>query len=183
MIIAVTITGKDRPGIIAHLAKALYQSGGNLEDASMTILEGEFAMIFLAAVQNQVQQRKFLSQLGRMEKLFGLSISIKEIKHSLKRGQKHGAGTVPWIISVSGKDRAGIVYLVSKVCADHHLNITDLNSKILGKGKQTAYALILEVDIPKHELKLIAKLKQKFSGLEKKLGVKIAFNPIEDSHF
>ncbi|MEJ7620037.1 MAG: ACT domain-containing protein, partial [Aquificaceae bacterium] len=31
-----SIFGKDRPGIVASLSKALYQMGLNLEDSSMT---------------------------------------------------------------------------------------------------------------------------------------------------
>lgn len=183
MIIAVTVIGKDRPGIISALTGAIYKAGGNLEDASMTILEGEFAMIFLAALKNIKMYEKLLNQLEKLEREVGLLITAKEIKHSLERGQKYGSGTSSWIVSVSGKDRAGIVHKVSKLLADEKLNITDLDSKILGKGKQTAYALILEVDVPHRDIHLIPKLKNKFSKLGKEIGVTIAFNPVESSHF
>ncbi len=42
---AITAIGKDRPGIVAGVSKALYDLGTNIEDSSMTILSGEFAMI------------------------------------------------------------------------------------------------------------------------------------------
>ena len=183
MIVAVTVIGKDRPGIISALTGALYKVGGNLEDASMTILEGEFAMIFLAALKTIKAYEKLLSQLEKLEREAGLLISTKEIKHSVKRGQKHGSGTSSWIVSVSGKDRAGIVYQVSKILAQERLNITDLDSKILGKGTRTAYALMLEVDIPRHDVRLTPRLKSKFLRLEKELGVKVTLNPVELSHF
>lgn len=183
MIIAVTVIGKDRPGIISALTGAIYKVGGNLEDASMTILEGEFAMIFLAALKNTKMYEKLLNQLEKTERETGLLITTREIKYSLKRGQKHGSGTSSWIVSVSGRDRAGIVYRISKLLADEGLNITDLESKILGKGKKTAYALILEVDVPRRDIQLIPKLKNKFSKLEKEIGVTVAFNPVESSHF
>lgn len=183
MMIAVTVTGKDRPGIISALTRALYQVGGNLEDASMTILEGEFAMIFLAALKTTRMYEQLLKQLEKLEREAGLLINTKEVKHPLKRGQKHGSGTSPWIISVSGKDRAGIVYRVAKILADQRLNITGLDSKILGTGKKSAYALILEVDIPRRNVHLIPNLKNKFSKLEKEIGVTVAFNPVESSHF
>ena len=183
MIIAVTVIGKDRPGIISSLTGSIYKVGGNLEDASMTILEGEFAMIFLASLKNIKMHKKLLGQLEKLEREAGLLITTKEIKHSLKRGQKHLSGTSSWIVSVSGKDRAGIVYRVSKLLADEGLNITDLDSKILGKGKKTAYALILEADVPRRDVHLIPNLKSKFLKLEREIGIKIAFNPVESSHF
>ncbi|MBI4358960.1 MAG: amino acid-binding protein, partial [Candidatus Omnitrophica bacterium] len=68
MIAVITVIGKDRPGIISALTETLYRTGGNLEDASMTILEGEFAMIFLAALRNKaslVELSRKLTILGR----------------------------------------------------------------------------------------------------------------------
>ncbi len=182
MIIAVTVVGKDRPGIISALTGALYKTGGNLEDASMTILEGEFAMIFLAELTAKAYE-KLLNELEKLERAAGLLITTREIKHTLRRGQKHKSGTSSWIVSVSGKDRAGIVYQVSELLAEEKLNITDLDSKILGKVKKAAYALILEVDIPRQDVHLIPKLKSKFARLAKHIGVNIAFNPVESSHF
>ena len=182
MIVAVTITGKDQPGIIAKLTEALYKSGGNLEDASMTILESEFAMIFLAALPSERTRLRFGKQLKKLERKQNLMISIKGIKHHLVRGEKHRQGTVPWVVSVFGKDRAGIVYHVSKLLASQGLNITDLNSRIIGKGSKTIYTLILEVDIPR-EPKIVQKLKRQFELLQRRLKIAVTLKPIEDSSF
>ena len=179
MILVVTVTGKDRPGIIAALTGALYGAGGNLEDASMTILEGEFAMIFLAALKSRLSQNKFSRVLNELEAKSGLTISIKEIKRRLVRGERHKRGTAAWTISVLGKDRAGIVYAISKLLADLKLNITDLNSKIIGTGKKTSYALALEVDIPGPP----TRLKTQLAKLQKKLGVRISINSLDSVRF
>ncbi|MBI3999792.1 MAG: ACT domain-containing protein [Candidatus Omnitrophica bacterium] len=183
MIMVITVTGKDRPGIISSLTEVLYRSQGNLEDASMTILEGEFAMIFLAELKNRSLHTKFRQELKKLEKKLNLVIFIKEIKHRVTRGEKHRPGTIPWVVSVLGKDKAGIVYRVSKLLADSGLNITDLNSKIIGRGIKTTYVLILEVDIPRKNIHLISQLKRKFKTIEKKLGLTVAFNPLESSRF
>ena len=182
MIVAITVTGKDRPGIIAGITGALYRSGGNLEDDSMTILEGEFAMIFLAALKSQSALQKLTKQLGLLERQLNLRTSIKEIKRRLVRGEKHEPNTDPWIVSVLGKDRAGIVYHVSKFASDHGLNITDLNSKIIGTSGKTAYALILEIDVPKKSV-VVEKLKRGFQALAKKLSVTINLNPVDSEQF
>lgn len=182
MIVAITVTGKDRPGIISALAGLLYQAGGNLEDTSMTILEGEFAMIVLAALKDDSVCTKLSQELLKLERKLGLTISMKEIKHRLIRGEKHRPGTIPWVVSVLGRDRAGIVYRVSDLLASYGLNITDLNSKIMGRGRHAAYALILEVDIPR-QTRLISNLKRNFQTLQKKLAVTIAFHPLEASRF
>lgn len=182
MIITITVTGKDRPGIISALTGTIYKVGGNLEDASMTILEGEFAMIVLVDLKSKSTYPKIQSQLSQLSRRMGLRVSIEGIKYRLVRGEKHRSGTIPWIVSVLGKDRAGIVYQVSKALSDFGLNITDLNSKIIGKGRETSYALVLEVDIPRKNSP-VTSLKNKFQMLQKKLGVTIAFHPIEASSF
>ena len=58
-----TVIGKDRPGIVANVTEILFEYGCNLEDASMTILEGEFAMIVVLShryASFNVTERKLL---------------------------------------------------------------------------------------------------------------------------
>lgn len=182
MIIAVTVTGKDRPGIVASLTEALFKAGGNLEDASMTILEGAFAMIFLCELKNASALKSFVILLKNLEKNFKLAVHYKEVSHTVIRGLKHQSGTNSWVVSVLGKDRAGIVYHVAKTLSHHGFNITDLNSRILGKGKKASYALILEVDVPR-STERINLIKKEFHKIQKKLRINISFNPLETSNF
>src|ERR1035437_8139236 len=46
-IIAVTDLGHDRPGIVADVTGALADLHGNLQDSTMTLLRGHFAMVLL----------------------------------------------------------------------------------------------------------------------------------------
>ena len=73
MIIAITITGKDRPGIIAALTAAVFKVGGNLEDASMTILEGEFAMIVLVELKAVTAIQKLKTKFADLERRLNLN--------------------------------------------------------------------------------------------------------------
>ena len=47
--LAVTVLGHDRPGIIARTAEVLARYRMNLEDSSMTLLRGHFAMTLICA--------------------------------------------------------------------------------------------------------------------------------------
>jgi len=180
MIIAITVTGEDRPGIISALSGAILKARGNLEDASMTILEGEFAMIFLTSLKKS-NMDQMVRKLTETKKKFNLSISLKEIKRKVVRGEKHRHGTEPWVISVLGQDRSGIVHGVCNALSSLKLNITDLNSKIMGSGKKASYALVLEVDLPRNKA-VIGKLKKRFESLEKQLRVSISFHPLETAY-
>ena len=52
--ILITISGKDKPGIIAKVSGVLFARGCNLEDISMTLLEGQFAMMMTAGLPSSL---------------------------------------------------------------------------------------------------------------------------------
>ena len=54
--LAVTVLGHDRPGLIATAAAALAGCGMNLEDSSMTLLRGNFAMTLVCSGEAPVPQ-------------------------------------------------------------------------------------------------------------------------------
>lgn len=171
-----TVIGKDRAGIIAHVTEQLYRFGCNLEDVSMTVLEGELAMMLIVCIKaNRLTQIK--QGFEKIAKKSKLTFFWKELPQGLHRGEKHPTGTETFLIRAAGLDRTGIVYKISRVLAQHHLNITDLNCKILNQGKKTLYMLLLEVDIPKkfkHSM-----LGKKLTALAKQLRIEIQIKPLE----
>ena len=46
---AVSVVGKDQPGIVAAIAEGLFHLGCNIADSSCTMLAGEFAMILIVS--------------------------------------------------------------------------------------------------------------------------------------
>lgn len=179
--IAFTFIGNDRPGIIAEVTRALFETGCNIEDTTMTLLEGQFAMILIAEVPRGDIEEKLKKAFDRCQLIGGLHHYWKILKGKLIRGEKHPPGSQTQIISVMGKDRTGIVYETSRILANLGLNITDLNSKILGKGKNTIFAMVLEVDIPRgFSLK---RLDPAWEKLRRKLNVDVRIKPVEHLTF
>ncbi len=72
----VTVVGKDKSGIIAHVTSFLAEKGANVEDISQTILQDWFVMIMLADTGDTplTDLRKGAEKLG--EKI-GVNISIQ----------------------------------------------------------------------------------------------------------
>lgn len=175
--IALTVIGKDRPGIIARISRVLFELGCNIEDATMTILEGEFAMILISSVPERMAGEKWVSALERVGHQLGLDITCKNLRGTVVRGEKHPAGSKTHVLSVAGRDRTGIVYETSRILAKNRLNITDLNSRILGRGRKAVFAMILEVDIPrKFKLK---RLEREWRRLKDRLKVDVSLRPVE----
>jgi len=140
--------GKDKPGIVRDVSEILYRAGASLEDSSMTILEGNFAMIMIASVPGKNRLQSFNSLFAALRKKLHLTIDVTELKEKPKVGPVLHQGK-PFVVTVLGKDKPGIVYRVSSLLACYHVNITDLNTKVIGReGGKNVYAMVLEVEFP-----------------------------------
>ena len=137
-LLAVTVLGADRPGIVAEVTGHLSRLGGNLEDSTMTLLRGHFAMVLVVATERsaaQVQQ-----ELSPVAADGSLDVSVRPVP----RSPVVGAGGAPYLLSVHGGDRPGIVSSMLGVVAEVGGNVTDLTTRLSGE----LYVLVAELDLP-----------------------------------
>jgi len=174
--VILSVLGKDKPGIVASVTKSLYQEKINLEDVSMTILEGEFAMMMVLTL-TEAKLKRAKEVVARVQKKQRLICQWTEVKHKLTRGEKHKRGTSTYVVSIFGKDKAGIVYKSTEILAKFKLNITDLNSKIIGTGKKCLYLMLLEIDIPM-KFKM-SRLENALKKVSKAMKFDFAINPAD----
>lgn len=173
-----TVIGKDRPGIIARVSGLLYHAGCNLEDVSMTQLEEHLAMMMIVCC-DETRRKKIESALVKLAKKTGLSFYWKNLpgKLSERRFQRAPQTGSSCLVTAIGRDRTGIVYEVSRLMALFNLNITGLNSQVLGAGKNQLYSMMLEVDLPKNFK--FSRLSRPAGALAKKLRVEIQIKPVQ----
>jgi glycine cleavage system transcriptional repressor len=133
---AVTAVGPDGPGEVAALAEALAGLGANLEDASMTRLRGHFAMTMVASVA--ATQGDVEAALGPVAAATGLHVSV----WSVDDDAPPPVATRPWLVTLHGADRPGLVAGVARELASAGANITDLSCRLVGE----LYVMTLEVD-------------------------------------
>jgi glycine cleavage system transcriptional repressor len=135
---AVTVVGRDRPGIIAETTSRLAGLGLNLEDSSMTLLRGHFAMMLLCA--GDAEETDIESALASLTIDRSLDVTVAEIPAE----PAEAAPGSPWVLTVHGGDRTGIVSAVVTEVAAVDGNITDLTTRLAGD----LYLLIAEIDLP-----------------------------------
>ncbi len=171
---AVTIIGKDRPGIVAGAAEVLFRLGCNIEDSSCTILGGEFAMILIVSHDQPFTKTRLLQDF----KSFGESMHLSVFARTLSRDEvryQAPAGEL-CMISVYGSDRPGIVFRVTRELADRNINISDMNTKLVGTSEQPVYVMMLEAALPQGiEIEEVAKVLEK---LKKELNVEISVRSV-----
>lgn len=142
---ALTIIGRDRPGIVAQVTEILYRLGFNIADSSCSILGGQFSMILIISNPNITSQDQFEEDFRHLEEN-NLSVFIRTMKPGGEiRPDLHGEQCM---ISVYGADKPGIVYQVANVLGDHQINITDLNTKLIGTAEKPVYVMMIEAVLP-----------------------------------
>lgn len=151
--------GHDRPGVVAAVTGALAELGGNLEDSTMTILGGHFAMMLIVsgdADAATVQDR--LTPIGDRLGVVCTAAAVPVDVAAPAAGVRH-------LLTVHGADRPGIVSAMTGLVASHGGNITDLSTRLAGD----LYLVIAEVDLPAGED--AAALSAEVDALARSLGV------------
>lgn len=165
--VAVTVIGRDRPGIIAEVTGVIAELGGNLEDSAMTLLRGHFAWMLIATIEHTPAM--LASALHPLTD-DGLMISVLPISEDPQRV----AEPASYLLHVHGADRPGIVAAVSAILAKHGGNITDLSTRL---GSRGMYVLVAEVALPK-DIDVVS-LGEQLGQVGHDLGVGVSLRPSE----
>jgi glycine cleavage system transcriptional repressor len=168
-LLAVTVLGHDRPGIVADTTAALAALGGNLEDSTMTLLRGHFAMLLL--VRTDAAASELEAALAGLTSDGRLTVDVRAVPGPddatpAAAGETH-------VLSVHGADRPGIVGALTGVVAAHGGNVTDLTTRLAGE----LYVLLAEVSLPVGAD--VRALDQALRGTADELGVEVSLRPLD----
>jgi glycine cleavage system transcriptional repressor len=173
---SLSVVGRDRPGIVAEVSRVLFELGCNIEDSTCTILTGQFAMILVIAHAKHSSAAEIDPSFDGVRAEMGLTISVHALNDEEISRAKGFAGR-PHIISVYGADRPGIVYSVARELAKYRVNVTDLNTQVVGSDERPVYVMVLEADVPDDVN--VKDLEREFDRIRKELAVSISVRPIE----
>jgi glycine cleavage system transcriptional repressor len=148
--VAVTAVGSDRPGIVAAVTGVFVEHRCNIEDSSMTILRGQFAMMLVVDAPADVGADTLEAALAGPAAELDLLVAVRPLPAVDEDGigPGPGPGGDRWTVSVYGDDRPGIVHGVTSLLAEQGVNIVDLSTRVIGSADQPVYAMVLEVELP-----------------------------------
>lgn len=173
-----TVIGEDRSGIIAGVSRILFKHRCNLEDMSMSLLDGKFAMIAVYTKPDTVRREKLEQEIrgfSRQRKLFHFTKELAGQRRLGKAPKKTPPRTC--LIQAIGPDQTGIVYRISDLLARNGLNITDLHSQVFQSGRRNLYSLALETEIPAQFS--VKTLHQKLQKAGRQLHIEIQAKAVE----
>ena len=167
-IIAVTVLGQDRTGIVAEVTAALSDLKGNLEDSTMTLLRGHFAMVLL--VRTGASATAVEAALNPVSASGSLVVNARVLGDPALNEVRGPS----YMLRVHGADRPGIVATITAVVARHGANIVDLGTRLV-KG---LYVLTAELQLPSEAS--AAGLQTELRGAAQELGVEVHLSPSDD---
>jgi glycine cleavage system transcriptional repressor len=170
---AVSAVGADRPGIVAAVTGVFLEHGCNLEDTSMTILRGHFAMMLVVAAPDGLSQDALEGALAGPASDLELVVAVRAIDDDIPTSPDGES----WAVSVYGADRPGIVNRVASLLSDNGVNIVDLSTRVIGDPQRPVYAMILEVTLPAGAD--AGMLQSRLADLAGDLGVECSLHPSE----
>ena len=140
----ISITSRDRIGIIHEVSKAISELAGNIADVRQSVLCGYFTMILLASFPPKVSQRSIERKLAEAD-----SHSEAVIEAVVRKADESALNFEPanlenaYVLTATGYDRVGFVASITSFCVTHTINILDLSTTV----SDGAYVMILVVDL------------------------------------
>lgn len=132
-----TLVGKDRPGIVAHVTAALYEGGCDLGESSMLRLGDSFTIMMMVKFPGNLHALQEL--VAPVAESMGLHLHVDRIEGHLHRHIEPDVHIV-----VYGADRPGIVAHVTQALAEAGLNIVNLDTDV--GGSEAAPIYIMHID-------------------------------------
>ncbi|MBI1843278.1 MAG: ACT domain-containing protein [Actinobacteria bacterium] len=173
--VAVAAFGPDRPGMVAAITGVLMGHGGNLEDTSMTILRGHFAMMLVVAMPEGEAPAVLEDSLSREVSALGLTVVVRPLGDGT--GMADEASASSWSVSVYGSDRPGIVHRITRLLADHGANIVDLSTRVTGSFPDLVYVMLFDITLGASAD--VDRLQAELATLSEELGVEAHIRPHE----
>lgn len=143
---SLSAVGADRPGIVAAVSGALVELGCNLEDSTMTILQGYFAILLVVSAGPDVEAPILEAALAPVAERLDLVVTVRPLAD--RNETTADADAVPWTFSVHGADRTGIVHGVAAALTEVGGNVVDLATHLIGGTKAPVYVMTLRVTLP-----------------------------------
>lgn len=128
----VSVIGEDRVGIVSEVTQFLFRRGFNIVDIEQSVIHSQFTMVLLIeSLRSRVHLNQLKDGLNRLAKRLEMKITLTPL-HQF-RGLRFAETKRPYVLTILGTDRPGVVARFSSVLARHHSNIERI--KMIARGE------------------------------------------------
>jgi len=138
----VTVVGEDRVGLVASVTGLLFEAGLNIVDIEQSVIHSQFTMVLLVQPLNPGFD---IRQLKRDLKVMGrdLDLNIGVMPLGEFKGLRLVEEKTPYVLTILGPDRAGVVAAISRVLAEGSANIEKI--KMIARGEFLAMEMLVDI--------------------------------------
>jgi phosphoserine phosphatase len=138
----VTVVGEDRVGLVASVTSLLFEVGLNIVDIEQSVIHSQFTMVLLVQPFKpgfNIRQLKLgLEAIGRD---LDLSIGVMPLRDF--KGLRLAEEKTPYVFTILGSDRPGVVAAISRALAEGSANIEKI--KMIARGEFLAMEMLVDI--------------------------------------
>ncbi len=164
-----SVIGEDRIGIVSEVTQYLFKRGFNIVDIEQSVIHSQFTMVLL--IQPFLGRGDF-NQLRRDVQLLARKLNMKITVTPLHefKGLRLAETKQPYVLTILGTDRPGVVASLSSLFAKHHCNIERI--KMIARGELLAMEMAVDL---RHAY--FPDLRKEISETAKTIGMDVVVQP------
>ena len=141
----ITMAAANRAGILAAVTKAMSELGGDLREASQTVVRGFFTMIFSAEFPDTMDP-SVVRHLQDACRPFGIDLAIRDASVQLTAHNAAHAGTRSFRLRIGGRNQPGALRRLSQMMSMKGIDITGMHAVRTEEGQ--AFEMVLKLAVP-----------------------------------
>jgi len=141
------LTAANRTGILAAVATAVSELGGDIHEINHTTVANFFAIILAADFPEHRDPGVIVGHVEGVCRPFGVAVILKDPDVESTE-ELPPVKNEPFVLTLTGRDAPGIVARISGCLAREGIDITDLHGVRREGGK--SFVLVLNLAVPTH---------------------------------
>ena len=165
-----TVVAANRTGILAALANALDELGGNLRDVSQAVIQKFFAMIMAAEFADDQDPEVIVEHIRAVCRAFGAHVTLRDPETEMGfDGETEPTPKERYVLTLSGPDRPGVLRFLAHRLAMDGIDLVDLQGRLQDpsdKDPRQAFLAAMELSVPPgvDALQLCEELRHEFQS-------------------
>jgi glycine cleavage system transcriptional repressor len=160
-----TVLAANRTGILAALANALDELGGNMRDVSQAVIDKFFAMIMATEFPNNQDPEVIADHIRAVCRPFGAEVTLRDQDIEMGfDGESEPSPEERYVLTLAGPDRPGVLRFLAHRLSLDGINLVDLQGRTDQNDRTFLAAMELSVPPSIDALQLCEELKQEFES-------------------
>jgi glycine cleavage system transcriptional repressor len=139
--------GSNRTGVVAEISEAVFSAGGNIENSFMTLLGEYFSLMIQVSLAGEDAFRELQERCEALRRDRDLAVHVFPLREGDLERSRQARVRPHYDIRVSGEDKAGIVYRISRLLASRGINILQMSTSVESASPHRAPQITMRIQI------------------------------------